>query len=150
MAAIPIPPGSRRSPVRPGEAAWLVAPGAAARRPRQPIKLKASGKAWWLAAWESPVSSLWEASEIRQVVRAARLADICVGSNVKAAHLVELRRLEDALALTRAGRLKLRIALPGERTAHGTPTSAAAEGAIDMQPHRERRRQLEDRAGGTA
>lgn len=147
MAAIPIPPGSRRSAVRPGEAAWLVAPGAAARRPRQPSKLKASGKAWWLAAWESPVSSMWEASEIRQVVRAARLADICVGSNVKAAHLVELRRLEDALALTRAGRLKLRIALAGERTAYGTPTTA--EGAIDMEPHRERRRQLE-RAGGTA
>jgi hypothetical protein len=148
MAAIPIPPGSRRSAVRPGEAAWLVAPGAAARRPRQPTKLKASGKAWWLAAWESPVSSMWEASEVRQVARAARLADLCVGSNVKAAHLVELRRLEDALGLTRAGRLKLRIALPGERTTAGA--TAAPAGAIDMEPHRERRRRLEERAGGTA
>src|SRR5204863_8002335 len=100
MAAIPVPPGSRRSAVRPGEAAWIVAPGAAARRPRQPSKLKAEGKTWWLAAWESPVSSMWEASEIRQVVRAARLADICTGASVKAAHLVELRRLEDALGLT--------------------------------------------------
>ncbi len=57
---------------------------------------------------------MWLDTDVMQVRRAARLADVCAGDDVKATMLVELRRLEDALGLTAVGRLRLRVRLPGE------------------------------------
>lgn len=127
----------RRSAMRPSDPTWIDAPGPAKKKPRAPKDLAEAGTTWWRAAWRSQVSGLWDAAEIEQVRRGARLADACADANPKATLLTELRRLEDALGLTRAGRLRLRI---------HTPERIEQLGAHDddrMQRHREMRRRLE-------
>lgn len=121
MAPTPKPPHlrRRRNPVQGGE--WTSAPGVAPKRPATPRGLKAAAKAWWTAAWTSDLSVGWTASEIRLLERGARLADACAKPDASMACFTELRRIEDAMGLTRAGRMKLRV-LPADDelpAAHG-------------------------------
>lgn len=136
MSARPVPPQQRRTRQRANEAPWTIVTTPAATKPRAPAGLGAAGRAWWNAAWTSPVSSLYDDAAIVQLRRGAKVADRADSDDMTAAMLVELRRLEDALGLTIGGRLKLRILI------EPVPADEEDDTARERRA-RERRRRLE-------
>lgn len=133
----PKPPAQRRRRnITADSGAWSTAPGAAETVPDPPTDLKVTGRVWWESAWKSPVSAGWTDSEVRIVERAAGLADACAQAGASSATYRELRALEDALSLTRAGRLRNRITLPAEEDPSATDSAASRRGAWDARRRR--------------
>lgn len=112
MGRAPTPPHLKAT--RRSAGGWLQAPGPVKRPPRAPEGLGDTGITWWRAAWRSCMSGWWEMADRLTLERGARLADRCAAPDTPITALAELRKLEDALGLTRKGRLMLRVLNPGE------------------------------------
>jgi hypothetical protein len=86
----------------------IPAPAPRKRAPELGAGYSQSTRAWWRVVWASPMSALWQPSDVYLVRRLARLMEREASGEVFGAGvLAQMARLEDRLGLSPLGRRRL-------------------------------------------